>query len=142
MDIQIEENIIDIIKNKNNIIEKKQEENIEYIIGIDLGTTNSCVGWWSDGQVHILPNEHGNRTTPSFVAFCGNERIVGENAKNFDAKEFNTNNRSIIYESKRFMGRTFMMKFFLLKQNHFLTETVFILVWDINSKMKPFKLDI
>lgn len=70
-------------------------------VGIDLGTTNSCVGWWSNGQVHIIPNEHGNRTTPSFVAFRGNERIVGEDAKNI------SDNSVIIYESKRFMGRTF-----------------------------------
>jgi len=73
------------------------------VIGIDLGTTYSCVGIFKNGRVEIIPNEFGNRITPSFVAFTDEERLVGESAKNqalLDPK------RSI-YVVKRLMGRKF-----------------------------------
>jgi len=73
------------------------------VIGIDLGTTYSCVGIFKNGRVEIIPNELGNRITPSFVAFTDEERLVGEAAKN----QASNNAKRSIYVVKRLIGRKF-----------------------------------
>jgi len=72
------------------------------IIGIDLGTTNSCVAVMEGGEPKVIPNEEGGRTTPSVVAFTkSGERLVGQVAK----RQAITNPENTIYSIKRFMGR-------------------------------------
>lgn len=76
------------------------------VIGIDLGTTYSCVGIFKNGRVEIIPNELGNRITPSFVAFTDEERMVGESAKN----QASINPDRSLYVVKRLIGRDYMDK--------------------------------
>uniref|UniRef100_A0A7S1KSM7 Uncharacterized protein n=1 Tax=Percolomonas cosmopolitus TaxID=63605 RepID=A0A7S1KSM7_9EUKA len=73
------------------------------VIGIDLGTTYSCVAVYRSGQVEIIPNENGNRITPSVVAFTETERLIGDGAKN----QASINPEGTVYDVKRLIGKTF-----------------------------------
>lgn len=72
-------------------------------IGIDLGTTNSCVAVWKNGQIQIAPSEMGTRTTPSVVSFTDSERIIGVAAR----KRMKSNFANTVYDTKRLIGHAF-----------------------------------
>jgi len=106
--------------------DEDDEEQVGTVIGIDLGTTYSCVGVYKDGRVQIIANDQGNRITPSYVAFTDEERLIGDAAKN----QASLNPENTVFDVKRLIGRAF--------QDKEVQKDKSLLPFDIvNKKSKP-----
>lgn len=90
-----------VAKNMANL--ESMDPTDRYVVGIDLGTTYSCVAVWKDGEAQVLANAEGDRTTPSWVAFTDDGRLVGDAAKRQAAQ----NTKRTLFNVKRIIGRSF-----------------------------------
>ena len=102
-------------------------QNKDIAIGIDLGTTYSCVGVYQNGKVEIIANDMGERTTPSYVSFTDTERLIGAPAKSAAA----SNPTNTVYDAKRMIGRDFSDQKLQENLRHFSFKIV-----DRNNKPK------
>ncbi|MCJ1369508.1 ATPase with role in protein import into the ER [Loxospora ochrophaea] len=100
---------------EQTVLENEDTSKYGTVIGIDLGTTYSCVGIMQKGNVEIIVNDQGNRITPSYVAFNDEERLVGDAAKN----QYSANPKRTIYDIKRLIGRKFSDKDVQADMKHF-----------------------
>ena len=104
--VQCDDGIAEVRKAKERALLNggvKDMSLVEPVIGIDLGTTYSCVSVWKDGEAQVLANSEGDRTTPSWVAFTDDGRLVGDSAKRQAAQ----NTKRTLFNVKRIIGRQF-----------------------------------
>ena len=101
--IHLSLDLVSIQSSQSAILENSLANLRRTVIGIDLGTTYSCVGIMKGGKVEILVNDQGNRITPSWVAWNDEERLVGDAAKN----QFASNPHRTVFDIKRLIGRKF-----------------------------------
>jgi L1 cell adhesion molecule like protein len=87
----------------------------DYVLGIDLGTTNCCCAVYINDKIEIIPNASGNRTTPSYISFYENEKLVGESAKNV----VSSNSQNTVFDIKRLIGRKYDDKYVQTDMKHF-----------------------
>jgi len=112
-------------------------------VGIDLGTTYSCVGVWKNEGVEIIANDQGNRTTPSYVAFTDTERLIGDAAKNQTAR----NPTNTIFDAKRLIGRKFSDKPVQDDMKHFPFKVISgvgdkpVIEVEVNGEKKTFQAE-
>ncbi|KAF9581577.1 ATPase with role in protein import into the ER [Lunasporangiospora selenospora] len=119
--------------------ESQPKEDVEPVIGIDLGTTYSCVSVQRNGRPEIIANDQGHRITPSYVAFTGDERLIGDAAKN----QYAANPTNTIFDIKRLIGRRFDDKVVQEDIKHFPFKVQSkdggpVVQVDINGELKTF----
>lgn len=107
-DNESDDEVFDLIHTKETTEKQENKEHVkeDYVYGIDLGTTNSCITVWRNNNAEIIPDEFGNKTIPSMVAYTNVSQYVGYDAKN--QKDINSEN--VFYEVKRLIGRKFLDK--------------------------------